>query len=207
MFAAWNALTGNQRPDGSPVVPFTQTILDGLTVAQHAIEFAAIATRRGLAGDGYHDITGVRLWTQSRHDVLYSHPSLGTKSQVIAHLGAIVNRKQIPKTDVDTAPTVTYEGRLTYYTGLKTTFDGYVDYAQETYTATPTQVHLDYLNAYIEYSSYLLVATNYPIRHLAPSPDGGVPEGKDSFFPTSPTPQFVRKIADFNHQNVLFHVF
>jgi len=70
VFTIWNGLTGNQRPDGSPVVPFTQTILDGLTIAQHAIEFAAIATRRDLAGDGYHDTSGERLWIQPRHDVI-----------------------------------------------------------------------------------------------------------------------------------------
>ena len=163
IFAAWNALTGNQSADGTPVVPFTQTILDGLTVAQHAIEFAALATHRDLAGDGYHDTTGSRLWTEPRHDVLYSHPSLDTKSGLTAHLAAIVNLKVILKTDVDIAPDATYEGRLLYYTGMKTQIDGYQQYAQETHDNTPTQVNLDYLNAYIEYSSYLLVATNYHI--------------------------------------------
>lgn len=38
IFAAWNALTGNQHADGSTVIPFTQTILDGLAVAQHAVD-------------------------------------------------------------------------------------------------------------------------------------------------------------------------
>ena len=167
IFATWNALTGNQRSDGSPVVPFTQTILDGLTVAQHAIEFAAIATRRDLAGDGYHDTTGVRLWIQPRHDVLYSHPSLASKSHLTAHLAAIVNLKQVLKTQVDTAPDVTYESRLLYYQGLKTQFDGYQQYAQETHDNTSNQVNLDYLDAYIEYSSYLLVATNHHIGTAA----------------------------------------
>ena len=69
--AVWNALTGNQNADGSVRISLSQTIVDGLAVAQHAIEFAAIAVRRDLAGDGYHDQTGARLWTYGRQDHLY----------------------------------------------------------------------------------------------------------------------------------------
>ena len=165
--AMWNALTGNQYADGAPRIPLSQTIIDGLSVAQHAIEFAAIATRRDLAGDGYDDTTGVRLWTQPRHDVLYSHPSLASKNHLSAHLAAIVNLKHILKTDVDTATSTSYQARLLYYTGLKTTFDGYVAYAQQSYDDAPTTVNLDYLNAYVEYSNYLAVATAAHIGSFA----------------------------------------
>jgi len=163
---AWNALPANQGPNGT-VHAWSQAIADALNLAGHAIQFAGVAVRRDLVGDGYHDTSGERLWTQAQYDYLYSHPSLGNKSQLIAHLAAIVNLKQVLKTQVDTAPDVTYEGRLLYYNGLKTQFDGYVQYAQETHDNTPTQLNLDYLNAYIEYSSYLLVATNYHIGTAA----------------------------------------
>jgi len=164
--AAWNALPANQGPDGT-VHAWSQSIADALNLAGHAITFSGMAVRRDLVGDGYHDTTGDRLWTQAQYDYLYSHPSLGTKSQLIAHLAAIVNLKQILKTDVDSAPSATYEGRLLYYTGMKTQFDGFQQYAQETYDNTSSQVNLDYLNAYIGYSSYLLVATNYHIGTMA----------------------------------------
>ena len=54
-----------------------------------------------------------------------------------------------------------------YYTDLKVVFDGNVDTAQEIYTITNNQVNLDYLNAYMEYSSYLLVGTNHHIGTFA----------------------------------------
>ena len=163
---AWNALPANQGVNGT-VHAWSQAIADALNLAGHAIQFAGVAVRRDLVGDGYHDTSGERLWTQAQYDYLYSHPSLGNKSQLIAHLAAIVNLKQVLKTNVDTAPSATYEGRLLYYNGLKTQFDGYQQYAQETHDNTPTQLNLDYLNAYVEYSSYLLVATNYHIGTAA----------------------------------------
>jgi len=159
--AMWNALTGNQYADGSVRIPLSQTIIDGLAVAQHAIEFASVAVRRDLAGDGYHDQTGARLWTQPRHDDLYSHPSLGTNTERIAHLGSIVILKRDLKAQVDDSPGDTYEGRLGYLEHLKVTFDAYVEFAFDEWDYHRTQVKLDYLRAYEEYSSYLLVATNY----------------------------------------------
>ena len=66
-----------------------------------------------------------------------------------------------------TGPVVSYEGRLLYYTDLKVVFDGNVDTAWETYTTTNNQVNLDYLNAYMEHSSYLLVETNHHIGTIA----------------------------------------
>jgi len=117
--------------------------------------------RRDLVFDGYHDDTGDRIWTHSRYDELYSHPSLGSKTQVIAHLAAIVNLKHVLKTQVDSSPGETYEGRLGYLEALKVTFDAYVEFAFEQWDQNRNQVLLDYLRAYEEYSSYLLVATNY----------------------------------------------
>jgi hypothetical protein len=164
---AWNAIPQNQAAGGGVLHPWTQNVADSINIAGHIIQFAGIGVRRDLVGDGYHDTTGERLWTSAQYDYLYSHPSLGTKTQLIAHLAAIANLKTILKTDVDSAPSATYEGRLLYYTGLKTQFDGYQQYAQETHDNSSTQVNLDYLNAYIEYSSYLLVATNYHIGTAA----------------------------------------
>jgi len=92
---------------------------------------------------------------------LYSHPSLGTKTQLIAHLAVIVNLKQVLKTQVDDSPGETYQGRLGYLEHLKVTFDAYVEFAFDEWDYHRTQVLLDYLRAYEEYSSYLLVATNY----------------------------------------------
>ena len=51
-------------------------------------------------------------------------------------------------------------------------FDNYIEYAQETYDDTPTQVNLDYLNAYLEYKSYLTVARNV---HLGTAPPPAPP--------------------------------
>jgi len=82
-------------------------------------------------------------------------------------LAAIVNLKHILKTDVDTATSTSYQARLLYYTGKKTTFDGYVAYAQQSYDDAPTRVNLDYLNAYVEYSNYLAVATASHIGSFA----------------------------------------
>jgi len=163
--AIWNALTGNQNSDGSVRIPLSQTIVDGLAVAQHAIEFAAIAVRRDLAGDDYHDQTGLRLWTQPRHEALYSYPSLGSNTEVIVHLATIVNLKAALKQQVDDATLITssYEAKLQYLQGVKTQFDGHVQLAGEMYDNTPTAVRQDYLNAYLQYSSSLLVATNYHI--------------------------------------------
>ena len=163
--AIWNALTGNQNADGSVRIPLSQTIVDGLAVAQHAIEFAAIAVRRDLAGDGYHDQTGLRLWTQPHHDELYSHPSLGSKTELIVHQAHTVNFKALFKQQVDDANLITnsYENKLDYLVGLKNQFDIDKQLADETYDNNRTQVNLDYYNARAEYSSYLLAATNYHI--------------------------------------------
>jgi len=163
--AIWNALTGNQNSDGSVRIPLSQTIVDGLAVTQHAIEFVTIAVRRDLAGDGYHDQTGLRLWTQPPHDALYSYPSLGSKTELIVHLAHIVNLKASLKQQVDDGSLITasYEDKLDYLVGVKHQFDSNVQLAEETYDNNRTRVNLDYYNAHTEYHNYLLAATNHHI--------------------------------------------
>jgi len=157
---AWNTIPANMQANGGNIHQW-ESAIEILNAAGHAVQFAAGAVRRDLVFDGYHDETGIRIWTHSRYDDSYSHPSLATKTQVIAHLAAIVNLKQVLKTQVDSSPGATYEGRLGYLEALKVTFDAYVEFAFDQWDQNRNQVLLDYLRAYEEYSSYLLVATNY----------------------------------------------
>jgi len=53
-------------------------------------------------------------------------------------------------------------------------------------------------------SARFLWASTTAARHLAPSPDGGVPpQGKGSFFPLFSPPRFCEKIVNFNQQKTL----
>ena len=160
----WNALPANQGTNGT-VHAWSQAIADAINLAGHVIQFSGMTVRRDLVGDGYHDQTGLRLWTHAQYDYLYSHPSSGSKTELRVHLATIVNLKTSLKQQVDDSSLITssYEAKLDYLQGVKSHFDGNFQLAGEIYDNIPTKVNLDYLNAYTQYSSYLLTATNYHV--------------------------------------------
>jgi len=131
----WKALPTNQGAGGI-IHAWSQAIADLVNLGSHAIEFSGIAVRRDLVGDGYHDSTGERLWTESQYSHLYSHPEYNNKSQVDAHKAAVLNLRNVLKNDVDAAELITaYQAKLDYLVSKKNLYAGYVVYAQETFMA------------------------------------------------------------------------
>ena len=161
---AWNTIPANMHANGSNLYAW-ESAIEILNTAGHAVQFAAGAVRRDLAFDGYHDQTGIRIWTHSRYDDLYAYPSLGSNTEVVLHVAAITALRVTLKQRVDDGNLITnsYQDKLDYLVGLKSQFDTDLQLSEERYDDSRTQVDLDYNRVHIEYSSYLLVATNYHI--------------------------------------------